>query len=279
MKRVLTLIALGCLGVGGWWLWNNGDQLQKMVGDYVVNGEILTLEARFTAEQLMDTHRKELLVDNQHTYQEPTLKFYPYLLMEVKYTQDKKTKEGVVLWSLVDGEMVLNTETWEKTHGFEDAIDAKASKNDFRVLNALAKKNGTMTVDELQKELHVESDALEPWVASALDKHLIIKKGNQLKLHFQNPKILVTPQTKMNQHPVTKPYNHAQTVSKKFGRSQIENVATAAFGSDFTIRKSYEVFLPVYSIEVLNPDGSVLTTYWNALNGKRIVPKYLAQSP
>ena len=279
MRRLLAVILLGCIGVGAWWLWNNSGQFRDAISGYVANGEILTLEARYTAEQLMDSHKRELLVDDQHSFQEPTLKFYPYLLMEVKYTQDKKTKEGVVLWSLVDGEMVLNTESWEKTHGFEDAIDANASKNDFKIMNALAKKNGTMTVDELQNELHLEPDTLAPWIDSVLDKHLIIKKGNQLKLHFQNPKILVAPQTKLTQSPVTKPYNHAQTVAKKYGRSQVENAATGAFGSDFTIRRAYEVFLPVYSIEVLNPDGSVLTTYWNALNGKRIVPKYLAEAP
>lgn len=278
MRRILTIIIIAGLGLGGWWLWNNGGQAKDLMNSYVSNGEILTLKAKYTAEQLMDSHKKELLADDKHSFQESTLKFYPYLLMEVKYIQgDKKTKEGVVLWSLVDGEMVINTDTWEKTHGFEDAIDANASKTDFKVMNALAKKGGSMTVDDLQKELHLEHDTIDPWIDSVLSKHLIIRKGNQLKLHFENPKILVVPQTKMTQDPVTKPYNHAQTLAKKYSSYQVENAAMAAFGSDFTIRKSYEVYLPVYSIEVLNPDGSVLSTYWNALNGKRIVPKYLGQ--
>jgi len=46
--------------------------------------------------------------------------------------------------------------------------------------------------------------------------------------------------------------------------------AKAAFGDDFAIRKTTEIFLPVYSIVVQNPDGSHMTTYWNALNGKNI---------
>ena len=200
--------------------------------------------------------------------------------MEVKYIQpDKKTREGVVLWSMVDGEMVLNTDTWEKTHGFEDAINADASRTDYKLMNVLAKNKGSVSIDELQKELNVEPDTLEPWVESAVEKHLVILKGNQLHLHFQNPKILVTPQTKINQWLVTKPYNHAQRIAKQYSQSQIEKNARAAFGTDFTIRNSQEVFLPVYSIEVLNPDGSVMTSYWNALNGQRIVPKYFAQSP
>jgi hypothetical protein len=62
-------------------------------------------------------------------------------------------------------------------------------------------------------------------------------------------------------------------VAKRYSKSDIEKNAKAVFGADFTIRNSKEVFLPVYSIEVLNPDGSVLTTYWNALSGQRMYPR------
>lgn len=273
------LIFLGCLAAGGWWLWNNHAPFRNFVTEYTDNGEFLTLEARYTPQQIMDAHKSELIVDTKHSFDEPTMKFHPYLLLEVKYsTPDKKSREGVILWSMVDGEMVLNTETWDKTHGFEDAIRANASRNDFKILNALAKNNGTLTKEQLHRELHLEADIFEPWIESAKQKYLITQKGDVLQLHFQNPKILVAPQTKINQWLVTKPYNHAQRASAKYGQSQIEKIAQAAFGSDFTIRNTSIVFLPVYGIDVLNPDGSILTTFWNALNGKRIHPKYLELS-
>jgi hypothetical protein len=64
-------------------------------------------------------------------------------------------------------------------------------------------------------------------------------------------------------------------VKKRYRSSQIETIAKAAFGNDFAIRKTTEIFLPVYSIVVQNPDGSQMTTYWNALNGKRLLaPPY-----
>lgn len=265
--------------MGGLWLWHHNDPFRNFVAEYIDNGEFLTLEARYTPEQIMEAHRNELIVDNQHTFDEPSLKFHPYLLLEVKYsTPDRKSREGVILWSMVDGEMVLNTETWDKTHGFEDTIRANASRNDFKILNILAKNNGIATKDQVQKELHLDPDVFEPWIDSAKQKHLIIQKGNVLQLHFENPKILVTPQTKINQWLVTKPYNHAQRVSAKYSQNQIEKNSQAAFGSDFTIRNMNIVFLPVYGIDVLNPDGSILTTFWNALNGKRIHPKYLELS-
>lgn len=276
MRKIFSIACMVAIAGGLWYLWETNPSIRDTISLYVENGEILTLEARYTSEQIMDAHRAELILDDSYIFQAPELKFHPYLLMEVKYTQpDKKTKEGVILWSMVDGEMVLDTQTWDKTHGFEDAILANASREDFKILNALAKFKGKANAEQLQKELHVEGETLVPWLENARQKHLIVQKGTELQLHFQNPKILVSPQTKINQWLVTKPYIHAQRIAKKYSQNQIQATAKAAFGQDFMIRSVTEVFLPVYSIEVLNPDGSVLTSFWNALNGQRITPKYL----
>ncbi len=69
---------------------------------------------------------------------------------------------------------------------------------------------------------------------------------------------------------VSKPYNYAQRIAKKYSSSQIERIAKVAFGADFTIRGIKEVYLPVYQLEVQNPDGSIMTSFWNALTGDRI---------
>jgi hypothetical protein len=279
MRWILIFISVCAIGIAAWWLTGEYS-VNDLVGGYIENGEFVTLEARYTPEQIMESHRQELIGSTQRTYQEPSLKFHPYLLMEVKYLQpDKKTREGVILWSMVDGEMVLNTDTWEKTHGFEDTIAAGANDNDFKILNTIAKNGGKITQDQLLKDLHLEFDSVKPWIDSTKEKQLIIAKGNELLLHFQNPKISVLPQTKITHWLVTKPYIHAQRVSKKYSRSQIENAARAAFGTDFTIRNTSEVFLPVYSIDVLNPDGSIMTSNWNALNGQRIQSSYLTEAP
>lgn len=278
MRKSALYLLLAILLISGWWLLSDYDHISGIIQQYVENGEFVTLEARYAPEQIMENYRDELLVDAHHSFQEPGLKFHPYLLMEVKYAlPDRKSKEGVIFWSLVDGEMVLNADSWEKTHGFEDAINANATRVEFKLMNALAKNKGAATMEQLQKELHVEKEMLQPWINSALEKHLIIQKGQELQLHFQDPKILVAPETKISHWLVTKPYNHAQRIPKKYSSNQIQKIAKAAFGEDFTIRSLTEVFLPVYSIEVINPDGSVLTSYWNAVNGQRIQPKYLIQ--
>lgn len=275
MRKFILYLLGACVAVGALWLYQNHGHVKGIVQQYVENAEFITLKARYTPEQIMGAHRQELLPDNQHAFQEPGLKFHPYLLMEVKYTlPDKNSREGMLLWSLVNGEMVLNTDTWEQTHGFEDAINADASRNDFRLMQALAKQRGSTSLEQLQKELHVEKETLDKWVDSALSKHLVIQKGNQVQLHFQDPKILVQPETKVTDWLVKKPYNHAQRISNTYSTQQIQKIGKAAFGDDFTIRNVTEVFLPVYSLEVLNPDGSVFTSYWNALNGQRIASRF-----
>lgn len=278
MRKISILLVGIILISGGLWFFNGQESLSGMVKQYVENGEFTTLKARYTPEQILESHRKELLVDEHHSFQESGLKFHPYLLMDVKYSQDKKSREGMILWSLVDGEMVLNTESWEKTHGFEDAINADANRNDFKVMQAIARQKGSViTLDHLQKELRAEKDNLADWVESALSKHLIVQKGNELQLHFQDPKILVQPETKVTDWLVKKPYNHAQRVSSQYSTKQIQKAAKAAFGEDFAVRTSSEVFLPVYSIIIANPDGSTFTSYWNAINGQRMTPKFTLQ--
>jgi hypothetical protein len=279
MRSFVIAGLFGAFVIGAWWFWNYHEDMRNLVTQYVENGEIVTLEARFTPQQIMDLHRAELLGDDQRAFKDPSLKFHPYLFMEVKFTQpDKKSREGVVLWSLVEGEMVMNTQTWEKTHGFEDSINAGATREDFKVMNALAQNRGSMSREKLRQVLNLEEEIIEPWIDSARQKHLIIQRGNDLQLHFQNPKILVSPQTKIFHRLVTKPYDHTQRVSRKYSQRQVEKIAQAAFGQDFAIRTVKEVYLPVYRIEVANPDGSVMTSYWNALTGQQLQTSYLADA-
>lgn len=279
-QRLPILILIVLLAGGGWWIWqspalaNWKDQLFH----YVDNRDIITLEARFLPEQIAETHRQELLgSDNKRTLQNTVLKYYPYLLLEVKYPDQSRTREGILLWGLNDGEMVLHTETWETTHGFRDCLECQATRADFKILYALARRQTPMPIEELQKELHVERETLNSWIEGAKKKHLILQKGSLLQLHFENPKLLVTPQTRMNQPLVSKPRGEGQKVPRNYSRNQILEMTQAAFGSDFNIRHEQEIFLPVYRLEILNPDGSIKVSEWNALTGQRIFSDSLSK--
>lgn len=270
--RIWTLVLmLAVLTGGGYWSWNFHPKIRSKLEDLLSPSNFQTLEVRYSPESIMETHRKELLKDSEHVFLQPTLKFVPYLLMEVKYIRSyDKTGEGMILWGLVDGEMVINTGTWEKTHGFTDCISSNATRQEFKIINALASKGGAWDREGLSKFLNIENHILDNWIDSCRKKSLIVQNGNIYRLHLQNPKLQVTPETKLDQWLVTKPAKHAVRVKKRYRSSQIENIAKAAFGNDFAIRKTTEIFLPVYSIVVQNPDGSQMTTYWNALNGKKL---------
>lgn len=274
--RPILLLALVCaISAGGYVSWNQMPGFRTKAEEFLSGATFQTLEVRYSAENIMEAHRKELLKDNDHVFLEPSLKFIPYLLMDVKYIRNQeKTGEGVILWGLVDGEMVINTSTWEKTHGFTDCITSNATRHEFKIINALASRGGSWDREGLSKFLNLENNILDTWVDSCRKKSLIVQTGNTYRLHLQNPKLQVIPETKLEHWLVTKPTKHAQRIKRRYRPAQIEVTARAAFGNDFAIRKTSEIFLPVYSIVVQNPDGSIMTTYWNALNGKRFVPPY-----
>ena len=278
MRFIFTLITLACVAVGSFWVWSNYPETRTWLNEVLNTGKFQTLEVRYSAESIMENHRRELLQDNDHAYLEPNLKFYPYLLLEVKYNKTHdRTGEGIILWSLVDGEMVVNTNSWEKTHGFNDCINAGADRNEFKIINALVTRGGALDREGLIRSLSVEDALLDVWIDSCRKKNLVVQNGNLFRLHLQNPKLQVTPETKLDIWLVTKPAKYANRVSRRYRAAQIERVAKAAFGTEFAVRKRTEIFLPVYSIVVQNPDGSQMTTYWNALNGKRINQPFLIE--
>lgn len=271
IRILLILLLLAGITTGGWYSWDKIAFVRELVEDKFSIKEFQTLELRYTAEQIIENHRSELLKDRNYSLLEPQLEFHPYLLMEVKYTKaNHLTGEGILLWGLRDGEMVLDTHTWERTHGFEDCLIAKANKNDFKIINALVIAQGSLDRERLYHKFKVDSEVLDEWVESCRKKKLIAITGSKVRLHFQNPKLENEPVTKVGQSIVEHPSKAARKITAHYSAGQIKKLTEVVFGKDFGIRKSKEVYLPVFSIAVQNPDGSTRTTYWNALNGERL---------
>ena len=277
MRIVSLIILVVCMGYGLYWVSTNRPEVKMKIEEFIEGGQFHTLEIKYSARQIMEHHRKDLLKDNSHTYLEPALKFYPYLLLEVKYTlSDEKTREGIILWDLLDGEMVVDTKDWEKTHGFGDCINANTEKHEFKIINILAKKGGSIDRDGLSKALNVENEILDSWIDACRKKKLIVQTGNRYRLHLQNPKLRTIPETRISEWLVTKPYKNAVRLPRRYSLSQIQKLAKSAFGHDFAVRQTTDVYLPVHSIVVQNPDGSIQTTHWNAVNGKKLSQAYFA---
>lgn len=270
MKILYVVFAMGIVG-GTYYYVNQNETAKNLIASRFEAGNFHTLEIRYSADSIMDTNRGALLADETHSFLSPQLHFYPYLLMEVKYSKnDTTTSEGIILWGMHDGEMVTSTGNWDKTHGFEELIDSNADKNDFKIINALAAAGGSLTRKDLGHTIHVEAEVLDKWIDSCRKKKLVVQSGNGYRLHFEKPNILISPETVLDHWLVTQPYKDARRESKKYSKRQIERIASLAFTKDFTIKRVSEIFLPVYRIDVQNPDQSIYTTYWNALNGKQL---------
>lgn len=271
MRFLFSLMTLGAACYGLWWFSETKPEVRTKLEEILNTGSFHTLEVRYSAGQIMETNRKKLLKDNRHRYLEPTMKFYPYVLMEVKYTiSNKKTKEGLVLWDLNDGEMVINTKDWKKTHGLGDCILAGTDRHEFRIINALASKGGSADRKTLSNLLHVENEVLDAWIEGCRNKRLIVQSGNRYRLHLEKPLIQTLPVTRIDERLVTKPHRNAERVPNRYSLSQVEKLSRAAFGNDFAIRKTMDLYLPIHCIVVQNPDGSIHTSHWNALNGKQM---------
>lgn len=272
MKALYLCIIIAALGGSGYYVDKKYPQLKHKVLQYVSGGHIHTLEAKFTPQQIMETYERQLLKDENHKFLRSDVKFVPYLLMDVKYTSENNqyTGEGVILWDLYVGEMIVNTKNWDKTHGFSDCIKAGIGKSEFKILNLLAKRGGALDRDGISKALHVENDLLDAWIDNCRKKKIIVQNGNLYRLHLQDPKLNVVPETYIANRLVTKQRQNVKKLARKYSVRQIRRVAQAAFGQDFAIRSTRQIYLPVCSITIKNPDGTEHTSYWNALNGQEL---------
>lgn len=274
MRLIIWFLTLTSLGFGSWYSWKNVPQVQETVQKTFNKNEFHTLEIRYTAEEIMRSHKEELLKNSEYSYLDPDLLYYPYLLMEVKYSKDRATTcEGTLLWGLTDGEMVIDTASWDKTHGFEDCLLSRANKNDFKIIKALVENGGMIDREKLYQCFKVDHDILDDWLDSCREKKLVVISGNKFRLHFADPHIEIQPVTHLHQALVSQPAKYSAKVKKRYSPSQIAKLTHVAFGGDFAIRKTQEVLLPVYSIGIQNPDGSTRTVFFNALNGKAISPR------
>ena len=272
MRIISTLVTLSGLGYGAYWVNEYRPELKTEIIEFVNSGDFHTLEARYTAEQIMDMHRTNLLKTDKHKFLEPKTQFSPYLLMEVKYTKaEDGTGEGVMLWDLMSGEMVINTNQWEKTHGYCDCIRNNIDQNEFRIINALASHGGNLDRESLLRILQIDNEVLGRWIKTCRKKKLIVQTGSFYRLHLQTPKLAMRPETIIDDRIVTKPYKSSERMAKKFSHNQIKRIAEASFGQDFAVRHTLDVYLPIYSITVENPDGSHHTSYWNAINGYELM--------
>ncbi len=271
MRILSTIIFLGALGYGLWWVNEKHPEWKTQALQLLHSSDITALEPRLTPEQIIEHYRKTLLSEGHQRLFEPEIKYYPYLLMEVKYALSaEKTGEGVILWDLLDGEMITDATHWEKTHGFSDCINANASKSELQIIQAIAKRGGHVDEETLRRMTALDKNILQTWIGSCRRKKLIVQNGRNYRLHMQNPRLSVLPETIVNGPLTTKTISNAACIAKRYNPRDIRRAASYAFGEDFAIRTTREVYLPIYRMTIQNPDLSLYSAYFNALSGRQI---------
>lgn len=270
-RFIYTICSFFALLYGAYYVSSHHPEVKAKLFEVFKSGQVHTLEARFSPHQIMEIQKKVLLKDERHRFLEPQIKYSPYLFMEVKYTRrDGTTQEGFLLWDMVDGEKVVNTKTWEKSHGYSDCIKARISTQEFRILHLLAEKGGVLERAILLKQFQSGNEDVDRLIESCRRKKMIVFNGSQYRLHLRNAKLSVIPETVLDDQIVTKSLRHAEKIAPRFSEWQIKHIAESAFGQDFSIRSTLTIYLPIYSISVQNPDQTTRTSYWNGLNGLEI---------
>ncbi len=280
MKLIYLLITLA-LGAGGlYWYSDRQPDLKNKAEQLLSMRAARGFEIHYQIEQIVELQQKRLLKEKGARIIESSLKFYPYLLIEAKYASKKKSRESLLIWDLTDGEMVLDATSWEKTHGFGDCIRSHTLPHEFKIISALARKGGNCERVHLIEKLgedypHLDTPLFEAWVRGCFKKNLLIEVGDRYRLHLQNPKLTRVPETRAPDKLITKMYKQASRVVRHFSKAQVEKMASTAFGPHFSIRKSTEVYLPVYSIVVQLPSGALKTSHFNAFNGQPLTTALL----
>lgn len=249
------------------WLWFQIPLWWVRLEPSMPYKEITLFEPRFTSEQVMQSQGGQNLFQESEDLSQAQVELFPYLLMEVKYLRGDKSLESTVLWSLNQGEILLDTTQWEMTHGYYDCLIHGAGQDEMTIINALANKGGTLDRESLLRMVHRDGDEVDDWIHRCIKKQLIVQIGNIYKLHLQNPKLALEPKTKINVPLRKKRLAFNKVITPKYRPQAIVALAHASFGSGFSIRRQQLVYLPVYSILAKFSDASTATTKWNAHTG------------
>lgn len=270
-RYFISFLVVVAVGYGIWVMYENKEEVSSYLPSSVKQKTVLTFATRFSSDDILNTNKQELLPAPEYSVQKTALTYFPYILFDAKCSHTESTTEdSKLVFSLENAELVLDTSTFETTHGFEDCLNAKATNDDFRILLVLEKNGGTMSKEALAKDLGLDFDHFMHELDILRKKQLIVTKGDSVRIHLENPRLKIPPRTIIASPLVTKTISRQDIFHASYSKGAIRKLAKAAFGKDFTIKKEQEIYIPFYEITVKNPDDSIHKTYWNALTGKKL---------
>ncbi len=274
VSLLIKLLAILLVASGTYFLYmHQRAWLHEFISQADAEESITCFEATIIPEDLQKKSAKTLLKNEKYSWGESHFIYLPCLLVDAKYSQEQQrsTQSGKMLWDLSAGELILDTNTFAKTAGFEDCLSSKVNAEDFRILNLLAKHQGSVSKDIVLRELGYDDDLAFQRIQDLRKKKLIATSNDTLRIHVENPLFRVEPKSNITLPFVTREVLRGQLIPTRFNQHELIDMIKVAFGSDLGIRSTKIVFLPIIQLKILNPDGSKRTTHWNAITGKEII--------
>ncbi|WP_213318779.1 hypothetical protein [Chlamydiifrater volucris] len=250
-------------------VFNKGTRIaKKMIG----SEQIFIIERSYSPEQVIEN----LKYKNQDLYLEQC--FFPYVLLKARYQKEVPSRsgdyeilEGVLLWSLVNGEVVLDTETWNCSQGFRECLISKADRHDMLIMQTLISMGGSMNREQLIERLASKNFHVAKSIKSCHRKKLIFVQGDRVGIPFRKFQPLTNCMTTMNRSLVSlmKPKGSIM-IAEKHSEDDIRSLASKVFGKNFYVIDTKKVFVPAYRITTKGTDGSQRTEFINAINGRKL---------
>ncbi|CCP92432.1 hypothetical protein L2BCAN1_00574 [Chlamydia trachomatis L2b/Canada1] len=241
------------------------EKSSQLVRKISGNERLCVFERRVSEEQVLAMFAKDKA--------SAELLFVPHVLMRVRFSgeEDKRagSHEGAMLWSLSNGEMVLNTGSWTYSKGFRECLMLKAGKQDVQLMQVLAGMGGSASREVLSQALSMRNVRADRVIRACQKKKLIFTHDNLIYSHFQQPQPIKGCMTVFNSSPVWLAKPKGSTVcSVVYPEDRIQNLVEMIFGDNFFILSSEQIHVPVYKVSIAASDSSVRVEYINAITGK-----------
>ncbi|RDB31734.1 hypothetical protein [Candidatus Similichlamydia laticola] len=222
-----------------------------------------TLSTQALSESLYQQYPEASLLDIRQ-------EFVPYLKLRANHIQESLSVEsGVILWSLRDGEMVLNTKTWGKTHGLGDCLRARVNAKELQLLRFVSQQERhTIALSRLQNIFRQQGEKqTELALESCIDKGLLVRQGSHVMLYFHNPIWPSLPYTQENRLIAWTSLERRQTIQAMFHAENVLPFIEQLFvGKQLRVRSYQIVFLPIYRL-LFKWKGETQSLYLNGITG------------
>ncbi len=269
LRLFSTLSSLALLISGGFFALEYHPEWKTTITS-LLDSPVQSLTPKYDIQHALNMLEPTLRSQQYILAQQTKTEHLPLAILSVKYPFQETTKEGIEIWDLVCGEMILHADVWDQSHGLSECLTQWVTSDEFSILVTLAQLKGSLSLNALAEKLSVEPERLVQILQKCMHKHLILEKNGNYKIHMHNPILKVPPETVVHSQLTIEKKNVTNKLPKKHSVHKVSKTAEALFGPGFHVKEHAEAFLPIYVFTIKSADGSLSQRYFNSFNGKEM---------